>query len=96
MSYTGLENYKSSEIANNEPWKPLFDGSDTSEDLATLSVFSLASKHRLTDSCITDLLDLLAILLPLPNVFGTDFRQLQRQLVKFEDLLLFIAVVGLV
>ena len=65
--------------------RPLYVGASVTEQQATIGLLLVASKHRLTDACISDLTEFLAQLLPKPNVFATNSRELQRKYVQFED-----------
>lgn len=64
----------------------MFPGSMFTENHAALALFSLGSKHRLTNACMVDIMEMLSILFPSPNVFGLGSRELQRRYVQFESI----------
>ena len=46
---------------------PLFEGSQVAEQEAIVALLSLPGGHRLTYTCIKDMLQLVSSLLPVPN-----------------------------
>lgn len=62
---------------------PLFEGSQVAEQEAIVALLSLAGRHRLTYTCIEDMLQLVSSLLPVPNGFNISLPRLLGRFVNF-------------
>lgn len=63
---------------------PLFPGGEITEVAAFVSVLSLAHKHKLTYACLTDMLELISLMLPTPNGLCMTAQQLINKFVDFK------------
>ena len=61
----------------------LFEGSQVAEQEAIVALFSLACRHKLTCTCIGDILQLVSSLLPVPNGFNISLHRLLGRFVNF-------------
>ena len=62
---------------------PLFEGSQVAEEEAVVALLSLVSRHRLTYSCLEDILQLVSSLLPMPNGLVISLHKLIGRFVNF-------------
>ena len=59
--------------------KPIHESSDVSEDHAFVALMSIANKHKLTYTSLTDIMKLISGLFPVPNVFlHSNLNQLNK------------------
>ena len=63
---------------------PLYEGSQITAGEAIIALLSLASKHKLTYTCINDVLRLMSLLLPMPNGLTISVHQLLGKFVNFK------------
>ena len=62
---------------------PFFEGSQVAEQEAIVALLSLAGRHRLTYTCIEDMLQLVSSLLPMPNGFNISLHRMLGRFVDF-------------
>ena len=69
--------------------KPIHESSDVSEDHAFVALMSIANKHKLTYTSLTDIMKLISGLLPVPNVFlHSNLNQLINKYVNISEVVI--------